>query len=356
VKIGPNSGWGTAGNKLLYFGDNSYVYVGEKDADDRLYLRGGSLVVDINGSKGTSGYVLTSNGTTATWAAPSGGGGTGDMLKSTYDNTGTTDIIDIENGGTGLSSYTQGDLLSYTTGGTALTKIAAGTSGYVLTSNGAGTLPTWQAASTSAGGWIDGGDEIKLITSADDVAIGTTRDADYKLNIQSDANLNGIKVSSSGTYGIYSNNTYSSTSTSWGGYFSSITGSDGIGVYGVGSNVGTYGQTSSTTGKAGYFANSGTSGNSYGIYASTASSSGYAGYFYGRVLSNSTFTGTNFILSSDKRLKANIKILRNTEWTDNLIYQSFYMKDDYTKRLRTGFIAQEVEKNIKRENHKPIQK
>jgi hypothetical protein len=44
------------------------------------------------------------------------------------------------NGGTGLSSYTAGDMVYYSTG-TALSKLAIGTSTYILTSNG--TAPTW---------------------------------------------------------------------------------------------------------------------------------------------------------------------------------------------------------------------
>ena len=60
----------------LYFGNGTFVYVGEDVTDDRLYLRGGSLAVNINGSLGTNGQVLTSNGTTATWATPTAGAGT----------------------------------------------------------------------------------------------------------------------------------------------------------------------------------------------------------------------------------------------------------------------------------------
>lgn len=214
VKIGTNSSWNVSGDKRLYFGDGQYVYVGEKDADDRLYLRGGSLVVDINGSKGTSGYVLTSNGTTATWAAPTGGsGGFSDPMT------------------------TRGDMI-YRNSSNITTRLGRGTTGQVLTSDGTDI------------GWAT----PTAVTPA-----GTGTELQYK---------NGSA-------------------------FGAVTGSS--------------------------------------------------------VLSNSiTLTGTatasNFILSSDKRLKSNIKILRNTDWTDNLIYQSFYMKDDYTKRLRTGFIAQDVEK------------
>ena len=44
------------------------------------------------------------------------------------------------NGGTGLSSYTAGDMVYYTAG-TALSKLAIGTNAYILTSNG--SAPTW---------------------------------------------------------------------------------------------------------------------------------------------------------------------------------------------------------------------
>lgn len=304
IKIG-NAAWSTGADKLLYFGDNTYVYIGEKDADDRLYMRGSSLVIDIAGSKGTSGYVLTSNGTTATWAAPSGGGGTGDMLKSTYDNTGTTDIIDVENGGTGLSSLTSYAVL---TGGTTSTGnyqqvSGLGTTGQVLTSQGAGALPVWGAA---AGGWTDEGSTIRLTTTNDNVTIGQTTYIASKLEVYPGANQYGLTVQGvTGNYPAIYGFHNSSTGDAYGGYFSS------------------------------------NSSGGYGIYAHGDK---YAGYFAGPVAGNSTFTGTNFILSSDKRLKANIKILRNTDWTDNLVYQSFTMKDDFTKRLRTGFIAQDVEK------------
>lgn len=45
-------------------------------------------------------------------------------------------------GGTGLASYTAGDLPYYATG-TTLSKLGIGTNGYLLTSNG--TAPTWTA-------------------------------------------------------------------------------------------------------------------------------------------------------------------------------------------------------------------
>lgn len=46
-------------------------------------------------------------------------------------------------GGTGQTAYTVGDILYASATGT-LTKLAAGTSGYVLKSNGPGAAPSWQ--------------------------------------------------------------------------------------------------------------------------------------------------------------------------------------------------------------------
>jgi hypothetical protein len=59
--------------------------------------------------------------------------------------------ISAVNGGTGQVSYTVGDLL-YASSTTALSKLAAGTAGSVLKSNGAGTAPSWQVDSTGGGG------------------------------------------------------------------------------------------------------------------------------------------------------------------------------------------------------------
>jgi hypothetical protein len=66
------------------------------------------------------------------------------------DNSSTLQVIGWKTtpttaGGTGLTSYTAGDLPYYSSG-TALSKLGIGTSGYVLESNG--SAPTWVAQST----------------------------------------------------------------------------------------------------------------------------------------------------------------------------------------------------------------
>ena len=66
----------------------------------------------------------------------------GTVASGTWNGT----SVSTAYGGTGLSSYTAGDLPYYASG-TALSKLGIGTNGYILTSNG--TAPTW-AANTSA--------------------------------------------------------------------------------------------------------------------------------------------------------------------------------------------------------------
>lgn len=68
---------------------------------------------------GNAGKAVITDGTTASWGTLAALGG-----------------------GTGQSSYTIGDIL-YASGATTLTKLAAGTAGYVLTSGGAATAPSW---------------------------------------------------------------------------------------------------------------------------------------------------------------------------------------------------------------------
>ena len=76
--------------------------------------------------------------------------------------------VPASSGGTGISSYTIGDML-YASGTTTLSKLAASTSGFVLTANGAGVAPSWQA--------ISGGDVVGPASSTDNAIVrfdGTT--------------------------------------------------------------------------------------------------------------------------------------------------------------------------------------
>lgn len=66
----------------------------------------------------------------------------GNVTSGTWQATAVTTTY----GGTGLTSYTAGDLIFYGTG-TTLSKLGIGTNGYILTSNG--SEPTW-AVNTAA--------------------------------------------------------------------------------------------------------------------------------------------------------------------------------------------------------------
>jgi hypothetical protein len=113
---------------------------------------------------GANGYVLTSDGTTASWAA-GGGGGSGTVTSVAQSFTGG--IISV----TGSPVTTSGTLaltvagtsggIPYFSSGTTWASSAAGTAGQVLTSNGA-AAPSW----TTVGG-------LGTVTSVD-VSGGTT--------------------------------------------------------------------------------------------------------------------------------------------------------------------------------------
>ena len=62
-----------------------------------------------------------------------------------------TDGIPVASGGTGLASFTAGDIL-YATGSTTLAKLAKGTAEQVLSMNTGATAPEWATAAATAGG------------------------------------------------------------------------------------------------------------------------------------------------------------------------------------------------------------
>jgi hypothetical protein len=117
---------------------------------------------------GSNGFVLTSNGTTATWAASTGGvtsfsaGTTG--LTPSAGTTGAITLagtLAVANGGTGQTSYTDGQLLIGNTTGNTLTKatLTAGTG--ISITNGTGSI----TIATSGGGGGGTGSNIFLATN-----------------------------------------------------------------------------------------------------------------------------------------------------------------------------------------------
>ena len=83
--------------------------------------------------------------------------------------------LSVANGGTGQSSYTVGDIL-YASTTTALSKLSSSTSGYVLTSNGVGTAPTWQAsaAGSAAAGSLTGSTLAAGVTASSLTSFGSS--------------------------------------------------------------------------------------------------------------------------------------------------------------------------------------
>jgi len=94
----------------------------------------GTITIAATGGSGTVTSVDVSGGTTG--LTTSGGPVT---TSGTITLAGT---LITSNGGTGVTTYSAGDLVYYASG-TALSKLAIGTNNYVLTSNG--TSPTWTA-------------------------------------------------------------------------------------------------------------------------------------------------------------------------------------------------------------------
>jgi len=93
----------------------------------------------VNFSTGTQNVFITYPSSQAIYEDASGNvSPLGTVASGTWNATAITTTY----GGTGLTTYTAGDLPYYATG-TTLSKLGIGTNGYVLTSNG--TAPVWSA-------------------------------------------------------------------------------------------------------------------------------------------------------------------------------------------------------------------
>jgi hypothetical protein len=140
--------------------------------DIRLMIAGAAhattATFDLDGLNLASGDDYSINGTSVLSATTLGSGVTTSSLTTVGTiGTGTwnADTIGVDYGGTGRASHTAYAVLcGGTTGTGAQQSIASvGSSGQVLTSNGAGALPTFQAATTSL---------VQTYTAASTVAVG----------------------------------------------------------------------------------------------------------------------------------------------------------------------------------------
>ena len=123
---------------------------------DLLYASGATTLSKLG--IGGSGSYLSSSGTAPQWNAAAaltktddtnvtltlGGSASTALLNAASITVGWSGQLATGRGGTGLSTYTAGDLIYYSTG-TALSKLGIGTSTYILTSSG--SAPQWSAPS-----------------------------------------------------------------------------------------------------------------------------------------------------------------------------------------------------------------
>jgi len=143
------------------------------------------------------------------------------------DNSSTLQVIGWKTtpttaGGTGLTSYTAGDLPYYSSG-SALSKLGIGTSGYVLESNG--SAPTWVAQSTLS---------VGSATNATNTAItdNTSSSATWYPTIVS-ATTGNLPQTTSSTKLSFVPSTGTLTATSYAGAWAGSTISTGYGGTGL---------------------------------------------------------------------------------------------------------------------------
>ena len=150
-----NTGWVQV-NTVTTVGTDPIVFVQFSGAGT--YLAGNGLTLTGNTfSINTSITADTSSAQTFTNKTISGSDNTLSNISLTTAVTGT---LPIANGGTNITTYTTGDIL-YASATNTLSKLGAGTEGYVLTiSSGA---PAWQA---SSGGSSDPNPQIFLLMGA----------------------------------------------------------------------------------------------------------------------------------------------------------------------------------------------
>ena len=174
----------------------------------------------------SSTYVYRINGTSVLSASSLGTGVTNSSLTAVGTiTTGTWAGSTITGlyGGTGYTNYTAGDIL-VGAGGTFI-RLNAGSSNYVLTSNGSGTIPSWQAVPSSAASSVavsptitNSSFSITAVNSASGSGLGLSTIASFVVNPSTGiVSMSGLAVTASTT----------STSSSTGALI--VTGGVGIG-------------------------------------------------------------------------------------------------------------------------------
>jgi trimeric autotransporter adhesin len=152
----------------------------------------GSLV---NFTAGTKDVFVTQPSEKAVYADASGNVS---ALGTVSSGTWNASTIVTTYGGTGLSSYTAGDLPYYASG-TALSKLGIGTNGYILQSNG--SAPTWVAASSVVGGAGGSNTQVQYNSSGSLAGSANMTFNGTSLTLANDASISGLTVGKGGGAG-----------------------------------------------------------------------------------------------------------------------------------------------------------
>ena len=178
----------------------------------------GTITTGIwNGSAITNSYLANSSLTVNGTAISLGGSGTvtaaagtltGTTLNSTVVSSSLTSVgtigtgvwngtaIGATYGGTGQTTYATGDLL-YASATNTLSKLTAGTNGYVLTLSGG--VPTWAASGGGGSGTVNSGTAGQLTYYA---STGTAVSGNANATISSGALTLGVATSVAGSLGL----------------------------------------------------------------------------------------------------------------------------------------------------------
>jgi hypothetical protein len=158
---------------------------------------------------GTNGHVLTLAAGVPTWAASSGGvtsfsAGTTGLTPNTTTTGAITlaGTLDVDNGGTGQTSYTDGQLLiGNTTSGNTLTKSTLTAGSGISITNGAGSITI---ATSGGGGTVTGVTATSPVASSGGTAPVISLNAGYgdTLNPYASKTANFVLAAPNGTAGV----------------------------------------------------------------------------------------------------------------------------------------------------------
>ncbi len=169
-----------------------------------------NLAAALTDETGTGAAVFANSPTLVTPALGTPSSGVATNLTGLPLTTGTTGVLPETKGGTNQSTYTTGDLL-YASASNTLSKLAAGTSGQVLTQGA--SVPSWADASAGGSG------EINCISnpSAASATTGWSDDANHsKTRLTSGSPLDPVTTTA---FRFTKDNTNVSTETSTSGVY-----------------------------------------------------------------------------------------------------------------------------------------